>query len=175
VADETAQPGTLPRASDFYVEATRELAAAIRDLAGAIRESASFAGEIEWVPCDDSDNDGDNGGRATESGPCVQTRSNQFTAESADAEPEGAGDTTNGSTGEAAEDGARADLQLVPIQAVGHGDISNPDAEPSGLCRPGGCRCEDADEGVGRHARREPVIALVDQAQCCRTVPTSAR
>lgn len=167
MADETAQPDTPTRASDFYAEAMRELAAAIHDLAGAIRESASFAGELEWVPCDDAgDAESLDAGAAGASD--GRTRDDETGAsgtadsQSADAGPEDSADGTD----------ARAPLELVPIQ---HAEDSNGRPETGDLCRAGGCRCEEADEGVGRHARRDPAVTLVDETQCCRAVPASAR
>lgn len=89
------------------------------------------------------------------------------------------------------ESAAFADLELVPCDQVegepqlGEDDVEDDDvpcsrvlplvpaqerresSQDGGLCRPGGCRCHDAESGQGRHARREPNLAAV-AAGCCR-------
>lgn len=180
MAEQTAQPETPPRASAVHAEAMRELAAAIHDLAGSIRESASFAGEIEWVPCDESavpggDDDGpggDNGGGAPATSGGSEEPVSASRAHGASQYTESSVTPDRADDGQAAE---RAALQLVPVQGIGCQDAAPACCEPGRLCRPGGCRCAEAHEGVGRHARRDPVMTLVEDASYLDVAPADAR
>lgn len=150
MVDQQPTPDVASAMTGPFTEAVRELALAVRELAGAVRDSAAI---VELVPCED--------------GECGEH-------EGLDGHDEATRDApSSGPTVRATTDrfhsGNATVVPLIPAQ-----DRTEP--SPDGLCRPGGCGCDDADrDGQGRHARREtPPVPADSAADTSATSPVSA-